>query len=384
MKYSSIERLHQMWERRHPYNFVCVADVRMEVSSARLRRATIETLVEFGLGEEEDQDGALEVIEVDDLEQHAIQELNARINKPVRLAVLRQKASVGEEASRIAVAFRHLFFDGMNSMVFLRRILRRANGDVLRPLELGPSLRGRDWLIANGFWRIPGLLGRLAVDWFRMRVVYARGDGSESPETDAVFIDAPADPLDRLRREGDRYGATINDVLIARMARALFSIEACGPGRDRDIAVSMAVSLRNGIEPLNPGVCAASSAVYLRAGTDILRSVQRQTLAMKRSRSYTRGLIGVGIGARFWRDPGTGCRPSSAYVPSLGLTNVRVPTGPGDELISRLRAVAAAGPVLPLLVVAVTHSDHIELALSWRRTLFFSDEINILINSLRE
>jgi hypothetical protein len=384
MKYSSIERLHQTWERRHPYNFVCVADVGIRTAAARLRGAAMETLVEFGLGEEDDQDGELEVIEVDDLELHAVQELNTRMSKPVRLAVLRQEAPAGEEASRIAITFRHLFFDGMNSMVFLRRALLRAHGGVLRPLELGSSLRGRDWLMANGFWRVPGLLGRLALDWFRMRVVYARGDGRESPETDAVFVDAPTDLLGRLRREGDRFGATINDVLIARMARALFAIEACGPGRDRDVAVSMAVSLRNGIEPLNPGVCAASSSVYLRAGTDILRSVQRQTLAMKRSRSYMRGLIGVGIGARFWRDPGTGCRASSAYVPSLGMTNVRVPTGPGDGLISRLRAVAAAGPVLPLLVVAVTHSDHMELSLSWRKALFFNDEINILISSLCE
>jgi hypothetical protein len=384
MKYSSIERLHQMWERRHPYNFVCVADVRIEVAAAELRRATTETLAEFGLSDEDDSADALEVIEVDDLEQHAIQELNARISKPVRLAVLRSKECAKDGVSRIAIAFRHLFFDGMNSMVFLRRVLRRASGDVLRPLELGPSLRGRDWLVANGFWRVPALLGRLAVDWFKMRRVYARGDGRESPEADAVFVEVPADLLARLRREGDRFGATINDVLIARIARAFVAIEACGPGRHSNIAVSMAVSLRNGIEPLNPGVCAASSAVFLRPGADILRDVQRQTLAMKRSRSYFRGLIGVGIGARFWRDPGTGCRPSSAYVPSLGMTNVRVPLGPGDELILRLRAVAAAGPVLPMLLVAVTHSDRMELSLSWRRTLFFNDEIDILIRSLCE
>src|ERR1044071_210318 len=341
MKYSSIERLHQAWERRHPYNFVCVADVAMSASTDRLRRAATETLAEFGLGDEED--ATPEVVEVDDLERHAILELNARVTAPVRVAVQRE-FSTGERVSRIVITFRHLFFDGMNSMVFLRRVLLRAEGRVLVPLQLGPHLRGRDWLIANGLWRMPGLVGRLAVDWFKMREGYARGDGSESPETDAVFVDAPPDLLSRLRREGDRFGATINDVLIARMARALFAIESCGPGRHRDIAVSMAVSLRNGIEFLNPGVCAASSAVYLKHDGDILGSVQRQTLVMKCSRSYMRGLVGVGIGARLWRDPGTGCRPSSAYVPSLGLTNVRVPMGTGDERIARLRAVAAAGP----------------------------------------
>lgn len=382
MKYSSIERLHQMWERRHPYNFVFVADVTIGVTQERLRRAAIETLCEFGIGEENEH-SALEVIEVDDIELHAIQELNARVKRPVRVAVLRACALSGE-TSRIAVTFRHLFFDGMNSVVFLRRMLLRAGGDVPRPLELGPSLRGRDWLIANGRWRTPGLFGRLALDWFRMRRVYARGDGSESPETAAVFVNAPRDLLDRLRREADRFGATVNDVLIARMARALFAIEACGPGRRRDIAVSMAVSLRNGIEPLNPGVCAASSPVFLRSGSDILRSVQKQTLAMKRSRSYMRGLIGVGVGARFLRDPGTGCRSSSAYVPSLGLTNVRMPTGAGDELITRVRAIAAAGPVLPLLVVAFTHSDHMELSLSWRRELFRNSEVELLTRSLCE
>src|SRR3954468_15663105 len=104
MKYSSIERLHQTWERRHPYNFVCVADVGIRTAAARLRGAAMETLVEFGLGEEDDQDGELEVIEVDDLERHAVQELNTRMSKPVRLAVLRQEAPAGEEASRIAIS----------------------------------------------------------------------------------------------------------------------------------------------------------------------------------------------------------------------------------------------------------------------------------------
>ena len=382
MMLSSIERLHHSWERRHPYNFVCLVDVTTSLSVDRLRSAAIDTLMEFGLCNEDDD--RLDVLEVADLESHALRELNTRVTGLVRLAIQRGDAQAERSGCRVAVTYRHLFFDGTNSTVFMRRTLLRASGCVPPPLELGQFCRGRDLLIANGLWRVPSLLGRLAADSLKMRAVYARGDGRESPEVDAVFVDYSPDLLSRLRREGDRVGATINDVLIARMARAMFAIESDGPGRRCDIAVSMAVSLRNGIEPLLPGVCTAVFPVFLRAGTDILRRVQRQTTAMKRTRSYMRSLIGIGIGARLWRDPKTGCRASNAYVPSMALTNMRVPESIGDELLSRWRRVVAAGPVVPLLVTALTHSERLELSLSWRRALFSRDEVGALVRSLCE
>jgi len=380
---SSNERLHRAWERQHPYNFVCLVDVTTDVSADSLRSAAIQTLVEFGLSEYDDAMETLEVIDTADLELHALSELNARVTGPVRLAI--QNSRVGRTGGcRVAITYRHLYFDGTNSTVFMRRTLIRAVGQVPPILELGRFCRGRDWLIANGVWNVPALLGWLALDSVKMRSVYARGDGRESPEIAGFFVDHSPALLSRLRREGDRVGATINDVLLARIARATLAIESSGPGRGRDIAISMAVSLRNGIEPLHPGVCVAVCPVYLRVDADILRSVQKQTTHMKQTRSYMRSLIGIGIGARLWQRPKSGCRASNAYVPSLALTNMRIPASIGDELVSRWRRVVAAGPVAPMLVTALTHSERLEISLSWRKGLFSDDDLNILVSSLCE
>jgi hypothetical protein len=381
---SSNERMHRAWERLHPYNFVCLLDVAAGLTVEGLRCAALETLAEFGLCDEMGDPQPLEVIEIANVERHALQELNTRVNGPIRLAIQSTGPFAEGAACRVAVTYRHLFFDGTNSTVFIRRMLTRAVGHRLPSLHRGPFYRGRDWLMANGLRKVPALLGNLLLDSVKMQSVYARGDGTESPQFDAVLVDYSPDLLTRLRREGDRVGATINDVLLARMARAMFAMEASGPGRGRDIAISMAVTLRNGIDPLHPGVCVAVYPVFLRTGGDVLRSVQKQTVRMKRTRSYMRSLIGIGIGSRLWRHPDTGCRASNAYVPSAALTNMRVPATAGDELVTRWRRVVAAGPMAPLLVTALTHSDRLELSLCWRKALFSEREVAVLISSLCE
>jgi len=375
------ERLHQAWEKRHPYNFVCLVECDAGVDIHSLDRAARTTLDEFGLGETVGlvRDTA-ELGEESSFESHALRELNTRVVGAVRVAILKRGDARAARA-RIAVTYRHLFFDGTNSTVFMRRMLLRACGHMPPKLELGRLLRGRDWLMANGLWSLPGLLAALAWDATRMRSVFARGDGSESPEVEGRFLDHSPGLLARLRREGDRVGATINDVLLARMARAAFAMDVDAL-RKGNLALSMAVSLRSGLEPLHQGVCVAVAPVYLRRDDDLLRMVRKQTVRMKQRRSYMRSLIGIGIGSRLWRHPETGCRASNSYVPSMALTNMRIPAAAGDELVSRWRRIVSAGPVAPLLVTAITHLDRLEIALSWRKGLFSERDLSLLICSL--
>jgi len=373
--------MHRAWERRHPYNFVCLVDVTTVLAIDNLRRAAVETLLEFGLWSDRDNLNEIEVVEVPDLEEHARRELNATLANPVRLAI-RSGGAGDREVCAVAFTYRHLFFDGTSSTVFLRRTLIRANGEQPPLLQLGQFRRGRDFLMENGLWRVPGLLGRLVLDAAKMRSVYARGDGSESPECGSLFVDYRAGLLDRLRREGDRVGATVNDVLLARMARATLVVDSLRNEQRCDIAISMAVSLRNGIEPLDPGVCVAVCPVFLRRGADMLRSIQKQTNSAKQTRSYMKSLIGIGIGSRLWRDAKTGCRASNVYVPSLALTNMRVPAAAGDELIVRWRRVVAAGPMAPLLVTALTHSNRLEISLSWRKDLFSAQDLATMVSHI--
>jgi hypothetical protein len=263
--YSSFQRLIAKWESSHPYNFVCIVNLASAVDQDRLREAAVKTLREFGLGSLGDSKGFDRPLEdllvVADLERHALDELNAAVPAAIRLAVESDEMVAGVGFSRVAITYRHIFFDGTNSSIFLRRMLLRASGASLPPLVPGEPVRGRGWLRTVGMAEWPALVGRLALDLLRMRRVHARGDGRESPTLSGVFIEHDAGLLRRLRREGDRIGATINDVLVARIVRAIWKIDPPEQMRRRDVAVSMAVSLRSGIEPLLPGVCVALQPV---------------------------------------------------------------------------------------------------------------------------
>src|SRR5947209_800464 len=103
---------------------------------------------------------------------------------------------------------------------------------------------------------------------------------------------------------------------------------------------------------------------------------------MTEARTFMRSIIGVGIGARLWRDPGSGCRPSNVYVPTASLSSIRIPVDEGDELVTRWRAVAGVGPMAPLLLLAITHKERIEISLSWRDTLFSHEEVQSLVSRI--
>lgn len=392
LRLSSFQELIRRWELSHPYNFVCAADVVGAVNETSLRDAALVTLAEMRLGAMKFHGGRrysydpvtdVEVRRVSDIERNAEAELNRPFDDAAPLRIAYVQAGL---ASTVSITCRHLAFDGHSGSVVARRILLRAVGAPLPQLDIGRSQRGRHFLMDGYAWLNPQFFLRPLRDLWRMRSVYSRGPKGMKADVGIRFLRHDEHLLTRVRRVADAPGVTVNDALLARLSRGLIAIhEKEFTARRRTVCVSVAVSLRRGVAPLDRGIGVAAFPVFVTSDDDVIRVVRRQTDIEKRSRSYLRSLIGIGVAAAIWPARGsTSGSVRTAYVPTSGFSNLRVPSLPGDEHIRNVRGVVSTGPVLPMMLVAVTHGDELRLALTWQSARFESSEIDVLESTLTE
>ena len=389
---SSFQELMRQWEQEYPYNFVCIADARGSVDGDALRQAAIETLAEMRIGDVRFGRGRrycyeptadVEVRRVASVDADAVSQLNRPFltATPVRLAV----EPTGDGTTSVAVTFRHVAFDGQSASIFLRRTLLRALGAPLPVLEMGEHLQGRHALV-DGFALLhPYFYARIVRDLWRMRSVYSRGRGVAAPDVACRFFARDPLLLTRLRRTADAAGMTVNDAIATRFVTALFDLlEPEFTSQRRTLGVTIPVSLRKGVAPLARGIGVAAFPVFIRSRGELPRGLHRQTDIEKRSRAYLRSVLGVASAAAAWSLRKHFGRPgiTSAYVPTAGFSNVRIPAVAGDEHVTGFRAVASTGPFLPIMLIAITHGDDLRLSLSWRRDLFTAAEVEALERTL--
>jgi hypothetical protein len=255
-------------------------------------------------------------------------------------------------------------------------------------IDIGANQRGRHFMSDGYAWLNPQFYLRVIRDFWRMRDVYSRPARETGPAVSVRFLRHDDQLLTRVRRIADGPGVTVNDILAARFARGLIAVHTGElTAKRHTICLSLAVSLRKGVAPLARGIGVAAFPVFVNSEDDPISVIRRQTDIEKRSRSYLRSLVGIGVAAALWpvgRAPLTALRPHTAYVPTAGFTNVRVPSLPQDEYIRNVRGVVSTGPILPMMLVAVTHADSLRLALTWQSARFAVDEIDILESTLTE
>jgi hypothetical protein len=383
---SSFQELVRRWEIDHPYNFFCSCDVRATVSPEQLQAAASATLTEMQLGAIQfgprksialEAVGEIEARIVADVDTEVEAELNRPFDAsaPVRFALQRRPMGTNNSISTVGITFRHLLFDGYSGSIFARRVLLRATGARLGPLEISGHGRGRDWLRRQHAYLSPRFYARAVRDLYRMRRVVSRKI-QDYAAVRVRFLRHDPELLTRVRRHADAPGVTVNDALAARFAGALLSVHHHELTRRHDtIALSVAVSLRQGIAPLTGGICVAAFPVFVRSASTLVPTIHQQTDVEKRSRAYLRSLVGIAVAARLWSGRSAKHVP---YAPTAGFTNVRIPAMVGDELICNVRAAVSTGPVLPMMLVAVTHGDDLRLSLVWRDEVFSDTEIALV------
>jgi 3-deoxy-D-manno-octulosonic-acid transferase len=353
-----LARLCRQWETLHPYNIVEVVELTRPLEGDRLVQAARETLEEM-LGVR----ALLEVEEGFDAEAELARPFTDA-DAPVRIGCV--------SPTQVGFTFRHAFFDGAGAVLFLKRSIPQGYGHVpaAMPIAEAPTER----------MTVRQLLASVR-DLLKMRSVASRsGVRGEVGANRLRFLELDPSLCARLRAEGARHGATVTDVLAARLADAMRRIGPCEPGRRSETAIAIAVDLRRG-GPFTRDVAVAWFPVFLRGG-DSLEAVRIQTAREKRSHSWMRSRTEMRLASFLWPRVAAEERDrylARQYVVSAGLTSLRFEDEPW---LASYRCAVSTGPVAPLVVAAYTAGERMSLAITWRAARFRDEEIDVIAGVL--
>jgi 3-deoxy-D-manno-octulosonic-acid transferase len=354
-----LARLCRQWETLHPYNIVEIVELTTPLDADRLVQAARETLEEM-LGVR----ARVEVEEGFDAEAELARPFTDA-DAPVRIGCV--------SPTQVGFTFRHAFFDGAGAVLFLNRTVQRGYGHVpaAMPIAEAPTER----------MTVRQLLAS-ARDLLKMRSVASRsGVRGETRANRLRFLELDPSLCARLRAEGERHGATVTDVLAARLAEGMRRIGPCGPGRRSETSIAIAVDLRRGRGPFTRDVAVAWFPVFVQDGS-ALGSIRRQTAREKRSHAWMRSRMEMQLASFLWPRVVEEERDrylARQYVVSAGLTSLRFDDEPW---MASYRCAVSTGPVAPLVVAAYTAGERMSLAITWRAARFRDEEIDVIAGVL--
>lgn len=354
-----LARLSRQWETLHPYNIVEVVELTAPLDAKRLAGAARETLEEM-LGVR----ARVDVEEGFDADAELARPFPDAA-APVRIGCV--------SPSQYGFTFRHAWFDGAGAVLFLKRSIRRAYGQVPAALAIADVARER---------MTAGQLLASVRDLLKMRTVASRSGVRGEPGANRLrFLELDPSLCARLRAEGERHGATVTDALAARLADAMRRIGPSGSGRRSETSIAIAVDLRRGRAPFTRDVAVAWFPVFVPDG-NALDAIRAQTSQEKRRHSWMRSRTEMRLASFLWPRVAEAERDrylARQYVVSAGLTSLRFEDEPW---MASYRCAVSTGPVAPLVVAAYTAGERMSLAITWRAARFRDEEIDIVAGVL--
>jgi hypothetical protein len=380
------QRLARRWDAVHPYNAGQACRVAGAFSLAEATAAWTGVVRALGVGS--GQASCVERLPDDvDLSQHFTRELNRPFTKasPFRPFVLKADGSTW-----FGIVYRHAVADSVSIRGVLHAWLARlgavAGGEGPPPHLL--SCRSRDLLRRRrGDWRVNETLLRLLRRYGenrRVRKIHTFGP-LDYPVRVRLFP-APPGIVPGLIAHARAHSATVNDVLVAVLARACHQLVPAQQRRGRsDLAVSSVADLRPGLVPsLNAGfgcLLGFTSTVCRRRDLDdwdhLLRGVAAQSAVQRRA--------GVGPASVLWM---LAAEFAARYTPAdrvydfyrkeiplaAGISNVNlngtwvVDDAPGSPVLDYVR-VSPTGPIVPIALAVTSLGTELRLALTYRTAL---------------
>jgi hypothetical protein len=404
------QRCVRVWERTHPYNAVQMMRVRGEAEVERIAAAWNEVLGASGLGIARvvgrrfcyERAPRQEVAVVNEDRGGLEAYITAEMNRPFRnekrdegecsmpfrpfvAAGCRERE--GEETHYLGMAYQHWVADSVSMRMLLREwFCRLHDPDRVsgKPLEV-PS---------GGYWRYfgPGRAGWHPVEG-AMSIVHSMGDFArarrleEHGKAHAVECSIhrlPEGMIELLRKAARGRRVTVNDLLLAALARACDEEGAAPRRSDRDLALGSIVDLRamSG-EDLGStfSLFLGLTSVVIRPGAlkdreQLLASIGVQNARQKETRAAQVSMLRMAAGfaqaqflteeqlAAFYRN----------YMPFFGgISNVNMNRSwAADYHPSRLLdyvRVAPTGPMVPLVMAVTTMGRRFSYVLTRRASV---------------
>lgn len=410
VRLSDFQRMMLYWDAWWPFQVVDTVELSGIVDAEELRLAAETVLDELGIANYQIDSrrgrcryrsgpAHVEVNFLDGtgdrqahLERHVSAELTRRftlnVDPLVRFWILS-----GDDSYTVGMTWQHWFADGVTAAELLRRVLEHMRGT----RTIGPDvLLGFQPPCGDPFFRHRGLAWRCE-EIRQVLLATIAGIGvrrmrpSQSPELRAKsrILTLPDDCLVRLLRVSRRAGMTLNDLLIAALARAVHDAKAAGPSTwfGSRIRIINMVDLRPYADISLRGVGGQYLALMtaeiptslLRDVSKLLDHIHRHTSNVKQKQLFFAARLGFLLGRwildytpRSWRS-----RTISNTIPMTALiTNLRLST-PWDELplcssIRKYQRFLPPNLSSPVVLGITTNGDELTATITVR-----SDDIRV-------
>ncbi len=418
---NAFQRVMYQWSDLHPYNAVHAYRIARPLHVERLRESIgrVYRQVGFGFAETDsagywyrhDLDACppLEILDGADDAEAVLGELFAReLNTPFarpRCRPMRFSAvAAGPADHYVCIGYNHWVADSVSARLLARRVLNLyLNLGIPEepPPELYPATYREVFAPRLSRLRVVRALGQALwqVLWRKRicRVPYTSVTCFPVGYAMTTTVDGT---VDRVRHFAKSLGATVHDVMLAALARAMaenMPRRATGDG-SRPMALGTIVDTRGDsvLDLSNTfGTFLSFYGVNFLAEpgarlADVTRQVTALTRPIKLQRDYLAALPQMRIFSLVW--PLLNARRKAYYarlaVPmTAGISNVVVRdpwlTAPQSPIVDYLRG-SPTGPMLPLTAAVTTVGNRINIGMTYRQTGFTASRLQAILGMFRD
>lgn len=420
---NSFQRTMVQWNELHPYSAVHVVQIAGPIAPDRLRVAIARVLesrglsnltldekhgrFEYGGGPAEWELRIVPLSEGSDARLALGREIEWELNRPFDCAGAFQPfrffAMPAGSTVFLGLVYFHAVADAESVVILLGEIVAHCfdgcHGDEGIPPDLYLDRR-----CDRAAWR-PDRVARRLLSWpgmirevRRMHRARYRDPGDLANGFTWCTVESAA--WQGALAAARSWGVTVNDLLLALLMKALCP-SARGrtrARRRRRIGLGCVVNLRKDLGLAGRrvfGLFLGTFVVTQDVPDDmplpgLARSISRQTTRIKRQRLYLTTPLDLGLGRflfRFLSLQGRKRFYGKHHPLWGGLTNMNLnriwPSGDRPVLVDYVRGVST-GPIMPLALGVTTMGDRTNLSLSYRTTVFSTDQIETLKDRLLE
>lgn len=413
---NAFQRVMYQWSDLHPYNAVHAYRIARPLHAERLRESVRQVYRQIGYGfvetdaagrwyrHELDQSPPLEILDGGHNVEAVLRDLFAReLNTPYerpRCRPMRFSAvAVGPADHYVCIGYNHWTADSVAARLLARRILNLYLNLGL-PQEPAPELYPETYRQVFGpklgRLRVVRALGRAVVEFLWHQRICRAPYTAVTHFPVGYAMSATADgAVDRLRHFARALGATVHDVMLAALARAMVENlprRATGDGF-RPLAMGTIVDTRGDseLELSNTfGTFLSYYAVNFLAEpgaglAEVTRRVAALTRPIKAERAYLDALPQMRLFSMVW--PLLSARRKAYYARlvlpmTAGISNVVVRdawlNAPEGPIVDYLRG-SPTGPMLPLTAAVTTLGNRINIGMTYRQAGFTASRLRAIL-----
>jgi hypothetical protein len=414
---NAFQRLMLQWGELHPYNAAHVYRLARPLAPEALVAAIRDTYRANGLGivevdaenlsycHQTDHSPQIEIVDGGlnpeaTLADHLTKELNHRFARPRCQPWRFSVVDAEPDAHYLIATYDHWIADGVAARLMLRNVLDRyCQWNVpenRRPLDLYPGTYREVFAHRFQGTRLLGAGVRSLQNWWQSRTV-ARVPYSSSLQMEVCYelYRAAGGTVPQLRHFARSLGATVHDVILAALGRAMAEYLPCRAARrQQSMALGTIVDTRGEAEEdLSDSMGAFLGYFLVRLAADrslsladTVRCVAAATGPIKARRAYLDALIGMKMAGALWPRLRASSKPffmRNALPITAGVSNVVVrdpwmEEGRGDCITEYIRGVST-GPILPVVLTPTSFDDEMNVGVCYRIAGFSRQKINGLM-----